>query len=98
MGAAWTALAGVRRLASRVATGGLDATGLAKTLAETASSRWYLLIECLPHVLGSIAMRFVLADVLNLELFAVDVVGGFANSAIFVSEWARLFLRALARH
>ena len=53
-------------------------------LSDTASSRWYLLIECLPHVLGSIALRFVLADVLGLELFAVDVVSGFANSAIFV--------------
>jgi hypothetical protein len=53
-------------------------------LSDTASSRWDLLIECLPHVLGSIALRFVLADVLGLELFAVDVVSGFANSAIFV--------------
>ena len=53
-------------------------------LSDTASSRWYLLIECLPHVLGSIALRFLLADVLGLELFAVDVVSGFANSAIFV--------------
>ena len=55
-------------------------------LSETASSRWYLLIECLPHVFGSIALRFVLADVLGLEIFAMDVVSGFANSAIFVSE------------
>ena len=55
-------------------------------LSDTTSSRWYLLIECLPHVLGSIARRFMLADVLGLELFANDVVSGFANSAIFVSE------------
>ena len=136
MGAAWRSLAVVQRMASRVATRGLNATGLAKTvraersrrrtrgarapgrtsdaarglplththsltysltpvrippfalaqLSETASSRWYLLIECLPHVFGSIALRFVLADVLGLEIFAMDVVSGFANSAIFVSE------------
>jgi hypothetical protein len=78
------------RVAARVAApraglhSPLSLCALAAQLSDTASSRWYLLIECLPHVLGSIAMRFVLADMLGLELFAMDVVSGFANSAIFV--------------
>ena len=81
-----SALGVLSRLAERVMKRGLDATGLAKTLTDTAKSRWYLLVECLPHVLGSIAMRFVLADVMGFEIFDLDTVGAFANSAIFVSE------------
>ncbi len=53
-------------------------------LERLVGTRWYLLGRTVPYVIVSFAARFLLADVLRLEIFSKDLVSGFAQSAIFV--------------
>lgn len=61
------------------------ASGLAKPLADAAGTRWYLLIDILPQALGICVVRVIL-DALHFPfIFDGDTVGGFSNSAFFLS-------------
>jgi hypothetical protein len=70
--------------ASRAGARALSAAGLRKLHDDTEGSRWYILLAIAPNILGSVALRFVLGDLLQLELFDQDTVSAFSNSAIFV--------------
>jgi hypothetical protein len=71
--------------AQRLANFLVHQMGMANHIAATAASRWYLLLEIMPQIFVTLAVRFVLADCLRIEIFDVDTVSAFSNSAIFVS-------------
>ncbi len=60
--------------------------GFAHHIAATAASRWYLLLEIIPQIIVTLFIRFLLADCIGIEIFDVDTVSDFSNSAIFVSK------------
>ena len=72
--------------AQRLANFMVHQMGMANHIAATAASRWYLLLEIMPQIFVTLAVRFVLADCIGLEIFDVDTVSAFSNSAIFVSK------------
>ena len=54
------------RVGSRLLDRVMRFTGIAGRLADTAASRWYIIVEILPYIVGSIFARVVLADVLGM--------------------------------
>lgn len=73
-----------RRVGGKVVARGLKLAGYGTLLADTASSRWYLLLDCVPTCCGVLAMRFLVADVMGLHFFPLETISSFANSAIFI--------------
>jgi hypothetical protein len=65
--------------------------GFAHHIAATAASRWYLLLEIIPQIIVTLIIRFILADCLGIEIFDVETVSDFSNSAIFVSNLGHIY-------
>jgi len=76
--------------AQRLANYLVHQLGFANHIAATAASRWYLLLEIMPQIVVTLLIRFILADCLHIEIFEVDTVSAFSNSAIFVSLYQNL--------
>ena len=57
------------RFGSRLLSRAMAITGIAARLADTASSRWYIIVEILPYIVGSLFARALFADVLGLCVF-----------------------------
>ena len=75
--------------AQRLANFMVHQMGMANHIAATAASRWYLLLEIMPQIFVTLLIRFILADCLRIEIFEVDTVSAFSNSAIFVSLYIK---------